>query len=391
MNKSTRPALKTSDSKTKRQNPLKQIHRYQNKKTVIGGTTFEAHLVKNVEFRVPEEYGGLYKLGEGTYGSVAAARVVASRKKVAIKKVADFTSNLDDGMRILREIKLLRHLDNLNIIKLVDVFGDRNLDDVYLVFDRMEYNLHDVIQSKATLTEDHVKYIVWSILCGILYMHSAGIIHRDLKPANVLINIGCEFGDVKICDLGLSRGEAASGVELTEYVVTRWYRAPEVMLSPGAYGQKMDVWAVGCIMAEILGRKPLFEGANHIEQIDLMLKQLGTPEDDDLEYVTNEGAISFMKEQRKYKKTDWSTTYPNASKDALDLLDKMLHMNPKKRISVAEALEHPYVQSVSNSVYMTNECTTDKSPQRCEKKNMRTNVIRKSTHRSKTCLLQKTT
>jgi len=312
------------------------------------GTVFIHHVVKGHKYRCPEKYGNFYKIGEGAYGLVLAGREMTTKKKIAIKKIGNFADDLLDGMRILREIKLLQHLKHINIIRLIDIFGDpHNLNDIYLVFDRMETNMHDIIYSKNKLTDEHVKYFVWQLLCGIKYMHSAGVIHRDLKPSNLLLNSDC---DMKICDFGLSRGETKD-VEMTEYVVTRWYRAPEVMLSPGCYGKKMDIWSIGCIMAELLGRRPIFKGDNYMEQMKLIFEQLGTPKGDDLDFITNKQAIKYVKKMGDIEKVDWKKTFPKATKESLDLLDRMLHFNPKKRISVKDALDHPYMEKVRIEEY----------------------------------------
>ncbi len=330
-------------------------HRKLKRETTEYGTVFVHHEVKGQSYRIPEKYRGFYQLGEGAYGMVIAGREVATNKKIAIKKIGKFADDLLDGMRILREIKLLNHLKNhINIITLVDIFCDpMNLEDVYLVFERMETNMHDIIYSKNDLTDEHVKYFVWQMLCGMKYMHSAGVIHRDLKPANLLLNSDC---DMKICDFGLARGETKD-VEMTEYVVTRWYRAPEVMLSPGFYGQKMDVWSIGCIMGELLGRRPLFRGKNYIEQMKLIFQQLGTPTESELAFITNTQALSYVKKRGIKPKKPWDRTFPKATKESLDLLDKMLTFNPSKRISVQDALNHPYLKKIRIKEY-ENEAKT---------------------------------
>lgn len=324
----------------------------ERKNEVIEGVRFIYHKVKGHTYRIDEKYDGLYKLGEGAYGLVVAAREVTTKKKIAIKKIGQFAEDLQDGMRILREIKLLQHLHHINIIRLIDIFGDhRSLNDIYLVFDRMETNMHDIIYSKNKLTDEHVKYFIWQLLCGIKYMHSAGVIHRDLKPSNLLLNSDC---DMKICDFGLSRGEAKDA-EYTEYVVTRWYRAPEVMLSPGSYGKKMDVWSIGCIMAELIGRSPIFQGKNYIEQMKLIFNQLGSPSEEDLGFITNEQALKYVKKLGHIKPKTWRQTFPKACPEAIDLLDKMLQINPEKRISIQDALNHKYMSKVRIPEY-ENEC-----------------------------------
>lgn len=142
-------------------------------------------------------------------------------------------------------------------------------NDIYIVTEFMETDLHRVIYSRQDLTDEHIQYFVYQILRGLLYMHSANVIHRDLKPGNILVNKNC---DLKICDLGLARGYETEEEFKTEYqtvlfryVVTRWYRAPEVILNASEYSKAVDIYSVGCILAELLGRTPLFPGENYLD------------------------------------------------------------------------------------------------------------------------------
>ncbi len=166
--------------------------------------------------------------------------------QVAIKKVVNAFDDLIDAKRILREVKMLRHFKHENVIGLRDLVPppeDESFNDIYIVLDFMETDLHKIIYSKNELTDEHIQYFLYQILKGMKYIHSANVIHRDLKPSNLLLNSNC---DLKICDFGLARGVKEDvDYELTEYVVTRWYRAPEVMCSCQEYDSKIDVWSIG--------------------------------------------------------------------------------------------------------------------------------------------------
>jgi len=179
----------------------------------------------------------------------------------------------------------------------------------------------------------------------MLFIHSSNIMHRDLKPSNLLVNKNC---DLKICDLGLARGFENEDDQKTEYVVTRWYRAPEVILQASEYTKAIDIWSVGCIFAELLGRTPLFPGKDYLEQIQRIIAVLGTPTPDDMSYITNEGALKYVKSLPKRTKQSWATLYPNANAVGLDLLSKMLTFNPYKRITIEECIAHPYFEDLHN-------------------------------------------
>ena len=166
-------------------------------------------------------------------------------------------------------------------------------------------------------------------------MHSANVIHRDLKPSNLLVNKNC---DLKICDFGLSRGFDFEQENKTEYVVTRWYRAPEVILQASEYTKAIDIWSVGCIFAELLGRNPLFPGKDYLEQIQRIVAVLGTPNNNDLSYITNEGALKYIRSLPRRTKQNYQNIFQQANPKGLDLLQKMLTFNPNSRYTVEECL-----------------------------------------------------
>lgn len=210
--------------------------------------------------------------------------------------------------------------------------GPTGFEDIYIITELMETDLHRIIYSKQKLTDDHHAYFIYQLLRGLKYMHSANVLHRDLKPSNILLNSNC---DLRICDFGLARGIHEEGAEkLTEYVVTRWYRAPEIMLACREYTKAVDLWAVGCILAELLRRKPLFAGSDYMDQLKLITSVLGSPSDEDLAFVTSERARAFMMKQAGKPQQPWKSVCRKANDLALDLLDKLLQFNPAKRITV---------------------------------------------------------
>jgi len=194
------------------------------------------------------------------------------------------------------------------------------------------------------LTDSHFQSFIYQILCGVKYIHSADVLHRDLKPGNILVNADCEL---KICDFGLARGfledpEKNAGF-MTEYVATRWYRAPEIMLSFTNYTKAIDIWSVGCILAELLGGKPLFRGKDYVDQLNQILLILGTPKESTLTKIGSTRAQNYVRSLPLMKKVPYSELFPSANPLALDLLEKMLTLDPYERITVEEALEHPYL------------------------------------------------
>lgn len=310
------------------------------------GAEYNQFLVCGSLFECPVKYLPIKPIGKGAYGVVCSARNLLMNDKVAIKKIAGAFENVIDAKRTLREIKLVRHLQHENIVQIKDIIPPTNrvnFKDVYVVYELMDTDLHQIIRSPQPLSDDHVQYFLYQVLRGLKYIHSANILHRDLKPSNLLVNANC---DLKICDFGLARTSNREKEFMTEYVVTRWYRAPELLLSCCEYTTSIDVWSVGCIFAELLGRKPLFPGKDYVHQLNLITKVIGSPSDDELDFITSEKAKRYIRSLPKNERLDFHKLWPHANNTAVDLIDKMLVFDPTKRITVEEALEHPYLASL---------------------------------------------
>lgn len=297
-------------------------------------------------FEIDTKYIPIKPIGRGAYGVVCSSINRETNEKVAIKKINNVFENRIDALRTLRELMLLRHIKHDNVIALKDVMMPTHrmsFKDVYLVYELMDTDLHQIIKSSQSLSNDHCKYFVFQLLRGLKYLHSANILHRDLKPGNLLVNANC---DLKICDFGLARTSRGNEQFMTEYVVTRWYRAPELLLCCDNYGTSIDVWSVGCIFAEILGRKPIFPGTECLNQLKLIINVLGTQQEADLEFIDSPKARRFIKSIPYSRGTHFSGLYPQADPLALDLLQKMLVFEPSKRITVTGALQHPYMSGL---------------------------------------------
>ena len=211
----------------------------------------------------------------------------------------------------------------------------------------MDTDLHSIVKSEQALVEDQIVYIIYNCLRALKYIHSANIIHRDLKPSNILINADCS---IKICDFGLSRPIFEGMEDLTEYVVTRYYRAPEIMLSSHTYSKSVDIWSIGCTFGQMLSGRVLFPGQNYVKMIEYINRFLGTPSEEDIEFITNKHARAYMKSLKWYPKTHMRKFIgKECNALALNLLARMLEFNPNKRISVEEALKHPYFEDLHDS------------------------------------------
>jgi len=311
----------------------------------VGTRQYNHFMVCGNLFECPAKYTPIKPIGKGAYGVVCSARNVETDEKIAIKKIGKAFENIVDSKRTLREVKLLKHLSHENVICLKDILpppSREKFKDVYVVYELMDTDLHQIIRSNQGLSDDHCQYFIYQILRGLKFIHSANVLHRDLKPSNLLLNANC---DLKICDFGLARTSDEKEF-MTEYVVTRWYRAPELLLSCAEYTSSIDVWSVGCIFAELLGRKPLFPGKDYVHQLNLITKVIGSPSEDDLMFISSEKARRYIRSLPKHDHVDFRKLYPHANEQALDLIDKMLVFDPNRRITVEQALEHPYLASL---------------------------------------------
>ncbi|OWK04162.1 hypothetical protein Celaphus_00016127 [Cervus elaphus hippelaphus] len=321
-----------------------------------------------VDRHVAQRYLLKRRLGKGAYGIVWKAVDRRTGEVVAIKKIFDAFKDKTDAQRTFREIMLLQEFgDHPNIVRLLDVIPAENDRDIYLVFESMERarlahppqarqtdpqappdtDLNAVICKGTLLKDTHKRYIFYQLLRATKFIHSGRVIHRDQKPSNVLLDASCL---VKLCDFGLARPlsglpEVPEGHALTEYVATRWYRAPEVLLSSSWYTPGVDMWSLGCILGEMLQGRPLFPGTSTLHQLELILEAIPPPSKEDLLALGSGCNISVLQHLgSRPRQTLDALLPPDTPPDALDLLSRLLVFAPHKRLSAAQALQHPYVQ-----------------------------------------------
>lgn len=297
-----------------------------------------------IESHIMRRFSILKKVGSGAYGHVWKVEEKTTKKVMALKKIFDAFQHATDAQRTYREIEILKQLAHPNIIKLHDTIRADNNKDVYLVFEFMEADLHNVI-SEGILKEVHIKFIIYQMAKALKYMHSAAIIHRDLKPSNVLVNSNCT---IKLCDFGLVRSlnkHNESHAVLTEGVATRWYRAPEVLLGSKNYSTPADVWSFGCIIYEILAQKPLFPGNSTLDQLEKICLFTGYPTEEDISSLESEVAKSMVKEIKVPPNSRSTNFLKDFSAPFGDMLEKMLSFNPKKRMTIDELLAHEVVKA----------------------------------------------
>uniref|UniRef100_A0A0M3IYR1 Mitogen-activated protein kinase n=1 Tax=Anisakis simplex TaxID=6269 RepID=A0A0M3IYR1_ANISI len=307
------------------------------------------NMSEDVDTHITDKYELHKRLGKGAYGIVWKAIDRRSKDTVALKKIFDAFRNQTDAQRTFREIMFLQEFGrHPNIIKLYNIIKADNDRDIYLVFEFMEADLHNVIKKMTILKDIHKQYIMCQLFRAVRFLHSGNVLHRDLKPSNVLLDADCR---VKLADFGLARSlsqledypEGTNMPELTEYVATRWYRSPEILLAAKRYTKGVDMWSLGCILGEMLIGRALFPGTSTINQIERIMNTIARPSKCDIESIGSLYAASVLEKmpQRPHKPLETFIVNPNPY--ALDLVNRLLIFAPHKRLNVDQCLVHPYV------------------------------------------------
>ncbi|CAF0780397.1 unnamed protein product [Rotaria sp. Silwood1] len=310
----------------------------------------------NSIFTLPVRYQNIALIGQGTYGIVVRATDTATGKYVAIKKLLHPFQTHIHAKRTYRELKLLMYLNHpdAQVVQLYNVFTpEQNVNDfqtLYFVLNFVDRDLNRIILQRMPLTEDLIRLTIYSILRGLKFIHSADILHRDLKPTNIGVD---RNSNVTILDFGLAR--VASNGAHTEYVSTRWWRAPEIYLNEKKYNEKVDVWSVGCIMAELILLKPLFPGKDTIDQLNKIFDIIGTPDPTTIQKICTAEAFAYISQMDPKPKRDFNelfgfkydpltgTIISGISPEGIDLLDRLLSFDPDQRPTAEKALGHPFL------------------------------------------------
>lgn len=288
------------------------------------------------------QYEVIGVVGEGAYGIVMKCRNKETNEIVAIKK---FKDNEEDIIQksMLRELKVLKSVKHDNIVGFKECFKRKG--KLYLVFEYIEKNLLEILEQNANgLDQNIVKKYIYQLCKAINYIHSIDLIHRDIKPENILIT---NENIIKLCDFGFARAMPTKGGVLTDYVATRWYRAPELLLGSTSYGKEVDFWAVGCIMGEITDGQPMFPGENELNQLNLIQKLLGPLTQFQQEIFFSNPRYSGHKFDNLHKpETIERRYYGKLNKNAVAFMKALLKLDPKERLCGNDVLLHPYFDEV---------------------------------------------
>lgn len=288
-----------------------------------------------------EKYKKLEKIGEGTYATVYRAQDETTGQQVALKEIR---LNPDEGApsTALREISFMRELSHPNIVKLIEVI--HTPQSLCLVFELLQHDLKYLLdmrrKQKKPFSLEQIQSVMYQILSGLAFCHDRKILHRDLKPQNLLLSAE---GHVKLADFGLARGFGIPVNAFSSEVVTLWYRPPDILLGSTSYTTPIDMWSVGCIMAELILLFPLFTGKNNEDQIKRIFKVLGTPSMELLNYLRNGKEIpAYIGEFPYYEPISWEALFPTLPPSGRNLIARLLDYRPAMRISAKEALEHAF-------------------------------------------------
>lgn len=279
------------------------------------------------------------KVGEGTYAVVYLGKQISTNKNVAIKEIK--TGGFKDGldMSAIREVKYLQEMSHENVIDLVDVYADsgKNLN---LVLEFLPSDLEVIINDKSLMiVPADIKSWLLMTLRGIYHCHRNGIMHRDLKPNNLLIS---PTGQLKLADFGLARAFGGPNEKFTSNVVTRWYRAPELLFGARHYAGGVDIWAAGVIFAELMLRTPYLPGKDDNDQVVVTFRALGTPTEKNWPGVSILPNYNNLVMYPPPSRQELRNRFPAATESALDLLCGMLTLDPNKRLDAGQCLTHKY-------------------------------------------------
>ena len=294
-------------------------------------------------------YNVICKIGEGSFSEVLKVKDKKTRQFYAAKRLTKNYSSLDEAVNC-DELKTLRKLEyHPNVLSLVDFVYDEENGTLTLLFDLMDMSIYDYIKNrKKTLSEKRCKNYLFQMVQGLSYLHRSGIFHRDLKPENILIRTDQQMKNtnpsmsqlIQLADLG-SACQIDFPLPHSAYISTRWYRAPECLLTSGFYGPKMDIWALGCCFYEIFTLHPLFPGNSEIDQLDQIHQIIGTPPASILNRFKH---LDVEYDFPKKKSVGFHNLVPSLSSDGVDVLKKTLNYHPENRISAAKLLEHRYFE-----------------------------------------------